>query len=103
MMRKYLLASVFVLSACSSTSTPPSSAQIQADLQIAATVLHDAGCLVAVSGAVSAPLIAVTSDDAGNKVLSAVTSVGAAICSTPAPASITSPSGTTLGAVVAGN
>lgn len=104
-MRKLLFASCLLLAACGSTTgtappAPPTQAQVSADLATAAVWLRNAGCLAAIAGAVAAPIVAVTSDETGAKTLSAVTAAGAAICSTPAPSSVTSPSGTTLGAVV---
>lgn len=83
------------------TGKPLDPAQVRQDLAIAAQALREAGCLAAVAGAAAAPIVAVTADAQGNKVLSAVGASGGAICTAPAPAAIVSAPGTTLGAVAA--
>ena len=107
-MRNLLLASTIVpfLAGCSifqaaQTGQPVNQAQLQSELATAAAILKEAGCFVSVAGAAASPIVAVTADDQGNKTLAAISATGSAICSVPAPATVASPPGTTLGAVVA--
>lgn len=93
------LCAALALVACGNAQAPgaPTPAQVQGDLRLALQVLKEAGCVASVASAAAAPIVAVTSDAQGNKILAAVSATGTAVCTAPAPAAVASPAGTVLG------
>jgi hypothetical protein len=80
--------------------TGPTSQQIIADLQTAALILKEAGCVTHEAANMAAPIIKITADANGNAVLQEIDATGTVICSAPAPTTLASSAGTTLGVVL---
>lgn len=83
------------------TGKPIDPVQVQQDLAVARQALQLSGCAVATFGAAAAPIIAVAADAQGNKMLTAVSATGAAVCTVPAPSGLVSGPGTVLGTTAA--
>ena len=79
------------------TGKPLDPVQVQMDLQNAKAALQIAGCTAAVLSTAAAPVLQVTADAKSQKLVQAVDAGGTVLCAAPAPTTVASPAGTTLG------